>query len=141
MRRRGLIWACRIAIAGIFLAAGIPKILDPHGFAVAVYRYQMLPPFAVNLVAIYLPWLEVLAAFAILWPKTARGSAGILVLLLAVFTVAIAANLVRGIDISCGCFSVAEGSARIGWEEVVRDLAFLALAIIAALDPAPRRRG
>ena len=48
--------------------------------------------------------------------------------LLAVFTAAISINLLRGIDISCGCFTLDPDAGPIGWWEVVRDIGFLALA-------------
>ena len=126
---RWVVLVCRLALAGIFAAAAVPKILAPHDFALAVFRYQMLPDPLVNLVALSLPWVELGAAVAILFPRLRRGSALILLVLLAVFAAAISINLLRGLDISCGCFSVKEGAARIGWGEVARDVAFIALCL------------
>ena len=42
---------CRVLIAAVFLAAGLPKILDPAGFSLSVFRYQMLPDDLINLMA------------------------------------------------------------------------------------------
>ena len=117
-----------------FLLAAVPKIIKPHDFAVAVFRYQLLPDAAINLAAIFLPWIELIAAIAILVPRTRGGAAAILAALLAVFTAAIAINLVRGINISCGCFTLDADAGPIGWEEVARDLVFLALAGIVLWD-------
>ncbi len=119
---------CRLVLAAIFLLASVPKIIAPHEFAVAVFHYQLLPDAAVNLTAIYLPWLELVAAIAILVPRTSAAAAAILFGLLAVFTAAISINLLRGINISCGCFTLDPDAGPIGWWEVVRDLGFLALA-------------
>ena len=127
--KRWIVLACRLALAAIFFTAAIPKILSPHEFALAVFRYQMLPYALVNAFAIFLPWIELVAAVAILSPKSSRGAALILLALLAVFTAAISANLLRGLDISCGCFSVSAGAGRIGWWEVVRDAAFIVLCL------------
>jgi len=118
----------KLVLAAIFLLASIPKIAAPQEFAVAVFRYQLLPDAAVNLVAIFLPWIELVAAIAILLPRTSTAAAAILSGLLAVFTAAISINLVRGIDISCGCFTLDANAGTIGWWEVVRDIGFLALA-------------
>ncbi len=119
---------CRLALAAIFLLASVPKIAAPDEFAVAVFRYQLLPDAAVNLVAIFLPWIELVAAIAILIPRTSAAAAAILFGLLSVFTAAISIDLVRGIDISCGCFTLDANAGPIGWGEVARDLVFLAMA-------------
>lgn len=118
----------KLVLAAIFLLASVPKIIAPDEFAVAVFRYQLLPDAAVNLVAIFLPWIELVAAIAILIPRTSAAAAAIIFGLLAVFTAAISIDLVRGIDISCGCFTLDANAGPIGWWEVVRDVAFLTMA-------------
>lgn len=116
----------------LFLAAGLPKILDPAGFAKAVYNYQLLPDVLINVTAIFLPWLEVLAGMALLVSRRLRDAAsGILLALLILFSLAIAIDLYRGIDIACGCFSVSEDAAKIGWSKVAMNLAFIAIAATA----------
>lgn len=119
---------CRVILAVIFLLASVPKIIAPHEFAIAVFRYQLLPDAAINLMAIFLPWIELVAAIAILIPRTSAAAAAVVFGLLAVFTAAISIDLVRGIDISCGCFTLDPDAGSIGWWEVVRDVGFLALA-------------
>jgi uncharacterized membrane protein YphA (DoxX/SURF4 family) len=119
---------CRLILAAIFLWASVPKIIDPHEFAVAVFRYQILPDPTINLMAIFLPWIELVAAIAILIPRTSAAAAAIFLGLLAVFTTAISVDLVRGINISCGCFTLNAESGPIGWWEVARDIGFLAVA-------------
>ena len=132
---------CRLILAVIFLLASVPKIREPHEFAIAVFRYQLLPDVWINLMAIFLPWIELVAAIAILIPRTSAAAAAIFFGLLAVFTAAISIDLVRGIDISCGCFTLDADAGPIGWREVVRDVGFLALAgfvLWAGLRPAKR---
>ena len=119
---------CRVILTAIFLVASVPKIIAPHEFAVAVFRYLLLPDAAINLMAIFLPWIELVAAIAILIPRTSAAAAAIFVVLLAVFTAAISIDLVRGINISCGCFTLDADAGPIGWWEVARDIGFLAVA-------------
>lgn len=129
----------KLVLAAIFLLASVPKIVAPDEFAVAVFHYQLLPDAAINLVAIFLPWVELVAAIAILIPRTTAAAAAIIFGLLAVFTAAISIDLVRGIDISCGCFTLDANAGPIGWWEVVRDIGFLAVAgfvLWAGLRPA-----
>ncbi len=131
---------CRWGLAIVFLAAAIPKIRDPHDFALAVFRYQMLPYELVNLVALFLPWLEALTAIALLAaPRWRDAASAILLGMLAVFTVAIVAALVRGIDIACGCFSVNPDAEKAGWLNVARNIALMVMALVAWLDAARKQ--
>ena len=131
----------RSILAIIFLLASVPKIIAPHEFAIAVFRYQLLPDAAINLMAIFLPWIELVAAIAILFPRVSDGAAAILFGLLAVFTVAISIDLVRGINISCGCFTLNTDAGPIGWWEVVRDVGLLIVAgFVLWVSQRPRQR-
>jgi uncharacterized membrane protein YphA (DoxX/SURF4 family) len=58
--------ASRIILGGIFIYAGVIKILDPAGFARDVSNYRMLPDLLVNPFAVVLPWIEVLAGLSLL---------------------------------------------------------------------------
>ena len=94
----------RLALAAVFVYAGVLKALDPGGFALAIDNYHLLPfPLAATL-ALYLPWLEILCGFGVLWPRLRLGALGLLAGLCLVFTGALALALVRGLDIDCGCF-------------------------------------
>lgn len=128
MTLRGwILWGCRVVLAGVFIAACLPKIIEPHEFAVSVFRYQMVPYPLVNIMAIYLPWLELVTGITILVPRWSRASAMIILGLLLVFTTAISINLVRGIDIACGCFSVSEEVGRIGGLSLLRNVVLVAM--------------
>jgi hypothetical protein len=129
---RWVVLAATVAVAAVFVRAGLPKIADPAGFALAVYRYQMLPDSWVNLTALYLPWLEVVAAVVLLLIPRLRGAAALLILgLLLLFTTLIAVNLYRGIDVACGCFSVDPEVGHFGWLLIVRNAALMAATALA----------
>ena len=53
----GLTIACLI-LGAVMLAAAYHKILSPQDFARNVYNYQAAPDSLINLVAVFLPWLE-----------------------------------------------------------------------------------
>jgi hypothetical protein len=106
----------------------------PADFAVAVFRYQMLPYAWVNAAALFLPWLELLCAVALIAAPRFRDAALTMILgLLLVFTAAIAINLYRGIDTACGCFTVKPGARHMGWWNLGRN-AVLILAGLLARD-------
>ena len=140
-------WLSRIAVAAIFLGACIAKIRDPAAFALSVYRYRILPDALINLVAIWLPWIELLTGIAILLPaRRLRGAAAFLISgMLAVFTVAISLNLLRGIEASCGCFSTRADAAVSDHWNLVRNASLLWLSAAIWLEswnlPLIPRRG
>ena len=118
---------CRLTLAIIFFYAGIEKIINPGDFAVAIYNYQLLPDCAINLSAIFLPWLEVFIAASLVAGIYTRGAALISALLFLTFATALTINLVRGLDISCGCFGASSGN--ISWLYLERDLSLFCLSV------------
>ena len=104
----------RLILGGVFVYASFDKILHPHEFAEVVYNYQILPDALVNLTAILLPWLELCAGVFLILGLFVRGAIFTCNVLLAVFLVALAFNLARGLDIDCGCFSSSVGPSTEG---------------------------
>jgi uncharacterized membrane protein YphA (DoxX/SURF4 family) len=93
-----------IIVAGIFIYAGVTKVLDPVGFAHDIDNYHLLPwPVAVRL-AFYLPWLEIACGLAVLFGFLYRGGLVILGPLITVFIFASIIAKARGLDVTCGCF-------------------------------------
>ena len=141
--RQSLIWLCRIELALVFLAAAWPKISDPAGFAKSIFNYQLLPDVAINPLAIFLPWLELFSAFALLAaPALRRGALWLIAAMTVVFIGAIASAMARGLDIDCGCFSTTGHGMRTGWLHLLLDFDLLALCIAhARLDRGAKRPG
>jgi hypothetical protein len=92
------------AIAVAFLAAGAAKIVDPLAFAVSIARLRIVPMPLVGPVAILLPWVEVVAAVALLLPNYRLPAIKLLLGLLLVFTAILGIGFLRGTGVSCGCF-------------------------------------
>jgi uncharacterized membrane protein YphA (DoxX/SURF4 family) len=128
---------CRLALGIIFLYAGIEKIIAPQEFAVAVYNYRLLPDWSINMVAVILPWLEAFLAAGLITGIYVRGSALLSSLLFLVFAIALTTSLVRGLDISCGCFGGSIGN--INWLYLVRDTGLLSMSIFALFFDRGRR--
>jgi uncharacterized membrane protein YphA (DoxX/SURF4 family) len=122
-----LVLVCRLTLAIIFFYAGIEKIINPQEFAVAIYNYQLLPDCVINLLAIFLPWLEVIIAISLVIGIYARGAALISALLFLIFATALTINLARGLDISCGCFGASSGN--ISWFYLARDLSLFCMSV------------
>lgn len=119
----------RIFLGAIFLYAGLIKILDPSGFARNLIAYQVLPPIFISIAAMTLPTVEVLTGINLLLGVWIDGSALLASGLLGIFFVALLLSLIRGLDISCGCFSTAPGTDTIKWSFLVRDILLMAMAL------------
>jgi putative oxidoreductase len=117
-------------IAGIFIYAGVLKVLDPVQLAHDIDHYRILPwSIGVGL-AFYLPWLEIFCALALIFRLFYRGALSILTALVLVFLAATIGAKARGLDITCGCF----GHASQNWSfptHMALDLGIL--AALAAL--------
>jgi len=119
----------RWAVGLIFVYASMDKLLHPSAFAVALYNYKILPGSLINLVAITLPWVELVCGILLIIGLSPRAAALILSILLLIFFAALSISLYRGIDISCGCFSVSTTADEISISYIVRDLLVLAMSL------------
>jgi len=94
----------QLALGIFFVVAALPKIVDPPSFAHMMYNYRILPASLINIMAITMPWIELLCGLALIagiWTGAART---IIAAMLLTFIVAISINLGRGNAIDCGCF-------------------------------------
>lgn len=124
-----MILISRLLLGGIFLYAGIIKVADPPGFALAIRNYQLVPDGMVNVIAMLLPWIEIVIGAGLILGAGTHGAALVSAFLLGAFALALAINLARGLDISCGCFSTAPSTGSINWLYLIRDLSLLAMAL------------
>ena len=116
------------AIVGlIFLVTGCLKVLDPAAFAIDIQNYRILPWTGGVLLALYLPWVEILCGAALLLHRAYRGALWIAALLFALFIVAYGSTRFRGLDIACGCFG--HGVHRGYWPVLIGDALLLAAVL------------
>lgn len=120
-----------LLLAVIFAVSGAAKVRALDAFVGVVANYRLLPDFLLRPVALLLPPLELVIAFALLVPASQAWAAGLAALLLVTFAVAMAINLGRGrAAIDCGC-AIGLMKERISWPLVGRNL--LLVAVAAAL--------
>jgi putative oxidoreductase len=124
-------WILRLVVGGAFVFAGALKIADPAAFAIAVSNYRIVPHELINLVAILMPWIEVVAGSFVLagiWP---RAAALVITSLTVMFAVIIGSALARGLNIECGCFGTM-GGKHIGLVNLAIDTTLFCLAALLA---------
>jgi uncharacterized membrane protein YphA (DoxX/SURF4 family) len=125
---------CQVAIGGLFAVAALAKLGDIHAFAEQVHNFRLLPTATENFVALTLPWIELVAALALLFGFRARSGGAVAALLVAVFTLGVLIAMARGLDIECGCFGTADGT-RVGVAKILQNTGMLALALVASVRP------
>ena len=97
----------RTGLGVVFIWASWDKIGHPGEFASIIDNYRILPTSAVNLTALVLPWVEFICGLLLLSGRLVPGAALTIDLLLLIFLLATCFSLYRGLDVNCGCFSVA----------------------------------
>lgn len=127
--KRLVLAACRLVVGGLFLYAASTKVPDMVKFAEEVANYRVLPASLVPVTAAAVVGIEIVAGLALVAGVCARAAAVAISGLLLVFILGIAQALLRGIDLTCGCFGGEEAAS---WWTVVRDLAMLAPAVAVA---------
>ena len=123
----------RLLLGAVFLYASYDKILHPEAFAQAVYNYQILPDAAVNLVALTLPWLELLLGLCLVAGFWLPGATVMGTGLLTMFIGALVFNEIRGLDVHCGCFSAQATDGPAGLWTIARDVSFLVISACLTL--------
>lgn len=109
----------------VFIHASLSKIYYPGEFSEAVAAYQIIPYWAVNFTAVFMPWLELICGAFLLLGLFTKAASSVIGSLLIVFIFAILLNLIRGAPISCGCFENVD--YQISWNDIARDVGWLLL--------------
>ena len=112
-------------IGGIFIYSGILKIISPQEFSDTISAYQLLPYQAHNLLAIFLPFVELVSGISVLWKKSRRASAFILAGCCITFIIATTWAMIHNLDINCGCFG--KLSSISGINTIILDTALIIL--------------
>lgn len=126
MKRERLAGLLGLTVAGLLGFAGLSKLGDPESFALALSHYRLLPRQALQPVAYLLPPLEILSAVALLFSAWRRAGWWIAAALFTVFAGAVASAVLRGLDVSCGCFG---GDTTVSWYHTVGNLLLAGLCL------------
>jgi putative oxidoreductase len=125
-----------ILVGALFVFAGVTKIIeipgfqpsDPMEFARDIDNYKMLPWSVSMALALYLPWLEILSGFGLIFRRFYSGALALVLGLMIVFITASLAAKARGIDITCGCFGHVSDQLSFVWHMVL-DVAILGAVV------------
>jgi len=127
-------------LGATLIYASYSKILAPAVFAKIIYGYDLFPAMLINLFAITLPFIELIAGLALIIGVYPRSAALIINAMLLAFIASLSINIIRGHEFDCGCFAInAESQSTFSGPLIIRDFIYLALGVYIFLYRNPRR--
>jgi uncharacterized membrane protein YphA (DoxX/SURF4 family) len=102
----------RIILGILFIYASMGKLFNTEDFAKVILRYEFLPIYFVNLMAIIMPWVEFFTGILLITGIFKKASSLLASISLIAFLIALTSAFARGLDINCGCFSLEETSSK-----------------------------
>jgi putative oxidoreductase len=127
----------RLIIGIFFIVVATGKIADPLHFSNEINNYDLLPDKIINIMAIALPWLELVSGLLLIFGVKIKANSMLLIAMLFVFTVAVSIAILQGLDINCGCYSAIE-ERKVGWSKVAENIGLMVLGVIAFFNEARR---
>lgn len=118
----------RLVLGLVLIVAGVDKIIQPAEFAKAIDNYHIVPYGFENLIAIILPWLEVIVGTALITGFMVDGAAILSLGMMTFFVVAISSAILRGYNIECGCGL--KPGAMVGAGKIIEDLLYILLCVL-----------
>jgi uncharacterized membrane protein YphA (DoxX/SURF4 family) len=127
--------SAQLAVGLLLGWAALGKLGDLPAFARDIHNFRIVPVAGENLLAVVLPWIELVTALSLVLGVRARAGALVGFMTLLVFAAAVALALARGLSIECGCFGAAS-AARVGGAKLLQNLGILLVAGIGLVPPA-----
>ncbi|MHC4742977.1 MAG: MauE/DoxX family redox-associated membrane protein [Planctomycetota bacterium] len=121
----------RLALGYLFLTSSLPKMRQPYDFLGDVYAYEILGPKMGLLVAMMVPWAELVVGICLLGSVFVGGALLVSAGMGAMFTFALCWAIYQDLDISCGCFGA--GTSQIGYKTLIRATLVTILSVCAYL--------
>ncbi len=112
----------RLGVGVTFIYASFYKIIDPGAFAKSIWYYHLVPGDLINLIALILPWVELLCGISLILGVLYKGTVVLVNVLVVIFILALSTTIIRGIDIGCGCFKAGMTATESAWKALVFDL-------------------
>jgi uncharacterized membrane protein YphA (DoxX/SURF4 family) len=103
-----LLYILCVLLGFVFISSGFDKIRFPYQFLSSIYDYELTGPKLGEIAAMIIPWIELVLGICLVSKLFIGGTLFISSILLVIFVFVKASALHRGLDISCGCFSLAE---------------------------------
>jgi len=119
----------RIVLGAVFVYASFDKMANPDAFLKIIHNYRLLPVQLENPLAIFLPWMELITGLMLIVGKWEKASLMLYNVIMVIFVIALSLALIRGLDISCGCFSVNPSTTSDVWLRILLDIITLFVSV------------
>ena len=119
----------RIVLGAIFVYASFDKMANPDAFLKIIHNYRLLPVQLENPIAIFMPWMELITGLMLIVGKWEKASLLLYSIIMVIFVIALSQALMRGLDISCGCFSVNTSTTSEVWLRIILDIITLFFSV------------
>ncbi len=103
--RSGFTALVRLGLGCMFLYSSLPKIRQPYDFLSAVYNYELVGPKLGLLVAMVLPWLELLVGICLVGGIFVSGALLVSIVMGAMFIFVIASAYAEGSILAVGALA------------------------------------
>jgi len=117
----------RLYIGWVFIYASMSKINYAGEFAETIASYQLVPFWTVNVMAVFMPWAELICGLLLVAGVRSKAAAISIMAMLIMFIFAIGITLIRDIPIGCGCFHALEEP--MDWSTLLRDIVWLLMTV------------
>lgn len=125
-----LVFLFKLILGISFIWASYTKIQDPAAFAKIIYGYDLFPGFSINIIAIVVPFIELVVGFSLIMRLYPKSALLVINIMLVVFICLIGFNLIRGHEFDCGCFgSTGLSSTASAVVSLVRDFVMLGMGV------------
>jgi uncharacterized membrane protein YphA (DoxX/SURF4 family) len=135
----GLRTMLRLALGLFFAVSGAMKGIDAQAFVGAIGAFQLLPDPFLPLAAFAVVTGELFFGTLLMFGIGTRPAGASLIAALVLFTAVIISVLIRGMDVSCGCFGAASGDV-IGPWTILRNTLLIILLCVIIIQPDGTRR-
>nr|WP_321513467.1 MauE/DoxX family redox-associated membrane protein [uncultured Pseudodesulfovibrio sp.] len=116
----------RVLIGGLFVYAGVLKLLNPYDFAITINMYGLVTWRMSTAISYIIPCIEIMSGLGLI--LNVRGALALVVAQLLGFMAVLLYALHIGLDADCGCFGTPRttDSVSVGpLEAIIRDVGML----------------
>ena len=127
----GIIYVTATAVvSSALIISAVPHLNNPFSFLAHICRYSLVPAPASVFAAALLPYLQLVIGVSLLATVATRSCLVLSLILFIVYMVAQLSVLVRGLEISCGCFSTSSTDV-VSWKSLLLTSSLASLALVA----------
>ncbi len=131
---KNVLFIIRVLIALLFIITGAGKIAEPLQFSVAIMKYQIFGLVFANLIAIYIPWLELIVGILLLFGIYIKENVLFIDIMLLLFNVLIITAIIMGLNIDCGCYG-SSGAMKVGFTKLLTNFGIIVLSLPLLFAP------